>query len=71
MFVVTHGEDMSLKFLITIPMAHGKNLVRTVALTLIKQEQKDVDRIVKIVHDINCDKEWIMNTRATIEPFQK
>lgn len=60
-------DNMILTFLVNIPMAHGKNLVRTFALTLIKQEQKEVDRVVKIVHDINRDKEAIMNTRALID----
>ena len=61
------NEDMILTFFVNIPMARGKNLVRTFALTLIKQEQKEVDRVVKIVHDINRDKEAIMNTRALID----
>ena len=61
------NEDMILTFLVNIPMAHGKNLGRTFALTLIKQDQKEVDRVVKIVHDINRDKEAIMNTRALID----
>ena len=67
----SQNGDMVLTFSVNIPMARGKNLVRTFDLTLIKQEQKDVDRVIKIVHDINRDKDAIMNTRALIDKLPK
>ena len=65
------GDNMLLTFFVNMPMAHGKSLVRTLSVILIKQEQRDVDRIVKMMHDLNCDKELILNMKHLIDEFPK
>ena len=65
------GDNMLLTFFVNMPMAHGKSLVRTLSVILIKQEQRDVDRIVKMMRDLNCDKELILNMKHLIDEFPK
>ena len=65
------GDDIELIITVIMPLAHGKQMHRSFPLILKKQEQKDVDRMVKIMNDLHHDKESIMNMKQTIDKFPK
>lgn len=65
------NDSMILTFLINMPLAHGKNLCRTIPLTLIRQEQEKVDQIENIMYILNCKQKELDYTRSVITEVLK